>query len=112
MPNPRRNRHPLAEFQANAPDFLARLKETGRPIVLTVGGEGAAVVQDIDAYRKLLDELDHLRTMEGIRRGLEDMRAGRTSPADEAFAHMRRVLGLPDRGLEDGPPPARPGGSG
>jgi PHD/YefM family antitoxin component YafN of YafNO toxin-antitoxin module len=89
-------KRPASEFHENAPEFSRRLKETGRPIVLTVDGEAAVVVQDIGAYRKMLDELDHLRTMEGIRQGLEDMRAGRTTPADEAFAHMRRVLGLLD----------------
>ena len=34
-------------------------------------------------------------TLEGIRRGLEDMHAGRTQPLAEAFAEIRRDLSLP-----------------
>jgi hypothetical protein len=32
-------------------------------------------------------------TLEGIREGLEDMRAGRTRPAEVVFEEMRRMLG-------------------
>lgn len=51
------------------------------------------VVQDADSYRKLLDEVEQARALEGIRQGLEDMRAGRTQPLDEAFADIRREQG-------------------
>jgi hypothetical protein len=33
--------------------------------------------------------------LKGIRHGLEDVRAGRTQPLAEAFAHIRRDLNLP-----------------
>jgi prevent-host-death family protein len=94
MPETRDGRT-LADFQANAPEFLRLLKETGEPVVLTVDGKAEVVVQDADSYRKLLDEVEQARVVEGIRRGLEDMRAGRTQPLDEAFAEIRREPGLP-----------------
>ncbi len=40
-------------------------------------------------------EAEEARVLEGIRRGLEDMRAGRTQPLAEAFADIRRNLDLP-----------------
>ena len=86
---------PATEFQQNAPEFSRRLKETGEPVVLAVDGGVDVVVQDADSYQKLLDEVEQARDLEGIRRGLEDMRAGRTQPLDEAFADIRRELGLP-----------------
>jgi len=36
-----------------------------------------------------------LSVLEGIRQGLDDMRAGRTQPLAEAFADIRRDLNLP-----------------
>ena len=41
------------------------------------------------------EEAEEARVLEGIRQGLEDMRAGRTQPLVQAFADIRRDLGLP-----------------
>ena len=41
------------------------------------------------------EEAEEARVLEGIRQGLEDVRAGRTQPLAEAFADIRRDLDLP-----------------
>jgi putative addiction module CopG family antidote len=41
------------------------------------------------------EEAEEARALEGIRQGLEDMRAGRTQPLSEAFTDIRRDLNLP-----------------
>jgi putative addiction module CopG family antidote len=41
------------------------------------------------------EEAEEARVLEGIRRGLEDLRAGRTQPLAEAFADIRRDLNRP-----------------
>jgi putative addiction module CopG family antidote len=41
------------------------------------------------------EEAEDARVLEGIRKGLEDVRAGRTQPLAEAFADIRRELDLP-----------------
>src|SRR5208337_4320350 len=41
------------------------------------------------------EEAEEARVLEGIRQGLDDMRAGRTQPLAEAFADIRRDLDLP-----------------
>lgn len=38
---------------------------------------------------------DEAEALEGIRQGLADVDAGRTQPLAEAFAEIRRELGLP-----------------
>ena len=43
------------------------------------------------------ERTDYREAVEGIRRGYEDVRAGRTAPAAEFFAEMRRKYGLPGR---------------
>ena len=41
------------------------------------------------------EEAEEARVLDGIRRGLEGMRAGRTQPLAEAFDDIRRDLNLP-----------------
>ncbi len=41
------------------------------------------------------EEAEESRVLEGIRQGLEDVRAGRTEPLAQAFADIRRDLNLP-----------------
>jgi antitoxin ParD1/3/4 len=41
------------------------------------------------------EDAEEARVLEGIRQGLEDMRAGRGRPAEEVFADIRRDFNLP-----------------
>ena len=41
------------------------------------------------------EEAEDARVLEGIRQGLDDMRAGRGRPAEEVFAEIRREFNLP-----------------
>ena len=82
--------HPLTDFQRNTKAHLKRLKKTGRPQVLTVNGRAEVVVQDAAAYQKLLETVDRAEALEGVRRGLEDVKAGRTRPLAEAIDELGR----------------------
>jgi PHD/YefM family antitoxin component YafN of YafNO toxin-antitoxin module len=82
--------HPLTDFQRNTKAHLKRLKETGRPQVLTINGRAELVVQDAEAYQKLLEAVDRAEALEGIRRGLEDVKAGRTRPLAKAMEDLGR----------------------
>ena len=90
-----RDIHSLTDFKHRTPEFVQQLKETGAPIVLTINGKAALVVQDAESYQKLLDLAEEAKVLEGIRRGLEDMRQGRGRPADEVFVKIRRDLNIP-----------------
>jgi len=63
--------------------------------VLTGRGEAAAVVQDAEAYQRLLDIAAHADPEEGIRQGLEDARRGKVRPAREFFADFEATHGIP-----------------
>lgn len=85
--------HPLQEFLEDHEQHLARLRETGRPEVLTVEGQRGVVIQDASAYKKLLDELDLLESAQIIRERLAAIDRGeRGVPLDEAFARIRQQL--------------------
>ena len=53
------------------------------------------VIEDALSLLKSRAEVEDFQMMEGIERGLADMRAGRTQPLDEAIADIRRELDLP-----------------
>jgi hypothetical protein len=48
----------LTEFHRHSREHITRLRETGRPEVLTVNGRAELVVQDAAAYQNLLERLD------------------------------------------------------
>jgi prevent-host-death family protein len=85
---------PMTIFRNNSKDFMAHLKKTKRPMILTVNGKAAAVLQDAESYQRLLDLAAHADEAEGIRQGLEDARHGRGRPAADVFKAMRRDYGL------------------
>lgn len=80
---------PMTTFRNNSAAMLAHIKATKRPMVLTVNGKAAAVVQDAEAYQRLLDLAAEADAAEGIRQGIEDLEGGRVRPAGEVFEEMR-----------------------
>jgi prevent-host-death family protein len=82
----------LSDFKRNTLELLERLRETGHPLVLTVNGKAELVVQDAAAYQALLDRVE---AIEGIQRGLTDVKAGRTKLARQVFSRLRRKHGIP-----------------
>ena len=82
--------HSLTDFQRNTKEHIQRLKETGRPEVLTVNGKAEIVVQDAASYQKLLELIDRVEAIEGIQKGLESMQRGEGKPAQEVFTRLRK----------------------
>ena len=78
MLNISRDIHSLSSFKRNTLEFIEQMKQTGEPVVLTVNGKAELVVQDAESYQKLLDALERLEAIAGIKQGLEDVEAGRT----------------------------------
>lgn len=67
----------LTDFLRNHKQHIAHLKESGEPEVLTVNGKAEVIVQDAESYQSILDALDRFELAEAIRRGNEDIAAGR-----------------------------------
>ena len=85
----------LTTFRRRSGDFLKQLRKTKRPVVLTVNGRAAAIVQDAAAYQRLLDIAARADAGEGIRQGLLDAKQGTIRPAREFFAEFEAGNGLP-----------------
>ena len=91
---------PMTTFRNHSANVMQHLKKTRRPVILTVNGKAAAVVQDAEAYQHLLDLAAEASAAEGIRQGLEDLKRGQTRPASEVFRELRGKHGVP-RSLDD-----------
>ena len=85
----------LSHFKRNTPDLLQQLRETGRPVVLTINGKAELVVQEAQSYQRLLELVDRLETIEGVRQGLQDVNEGKTKPLAQFDAGMREKYGIP-----------------
>ena len=84
----------LTAFRRNPRDFMKHLRKTKRPLVLTVNGKAAAVVQDSESYQRLLDAAARADAQEGIRQGLDDAKKGRRRPARQFFSEFEAAHGM------------------
>jgi prevent-host-death family protein len=87
----------LSDFKRNSREFLERMRDTGNPVVLTINGKAEVVVQDAASYQKLLDYIDEMEALEGIKRGLADVEAGRVTPLEKFEKDFRKKHGIPRR---------------
>lgn len=85
----------LTNFRRQSGKFLKQLKKTKRPMVLTVNGKAEAIVQDAEAYQRLLDIAARADVYEALRQSEDDIANGRTRPAREFFEEFRRRHGIP-----------------
>ena len=85
----------LTTFRRRPGDFMKQLKKTKRPVVLTVKGRAAAIVQDAEAYQRLLDIAARADVEEGIRQGLEDAKQKKIRPIREFFEDFEAKNGIP-----------------
>lgn len=107
------NIHSLTEFKRNANSYIDTIRSTKAPIVLTVNGEAAVVVQDAIAYQALVDRFQarevEIREMklEALRKeiqmGIDQIKAGEcteyteetlTEFCDEIMREGRLDMGL------------------
>jgi PHD/YefM family antitoxin component YafN of YafNO toxin-antitoxin module len=73
----------LSTFKRDTAKMAARLKQSGKPIVLTVNGKAEMVVQDAAAYQRLLElaALAEKAEMAAfLKQSREDIEKGRTLP--------------------------------
>jgi PHD/YefM family antitoxin component YafN of YafNO toxin-antitoxin module len=73
------------------------MRKTGNPVVLTINGKADVVVQDASSYQRLLDYIDEMEALEGIKRGLADVEAGRVTPVEKFEKDFRKKHGIPRR---------------
>jgi prevent-host-death family protein len=78
----------LSTFKRDSARLLKQLRRTKEPLILTINGEAALVVQDVESYQALLDSKERIEAIEGIRRGLDSMKAGGGKTSEAFFKHF------------------------
>ena len=80
----------LSDFKRKTSKFVTRMKKTGHPVVLTINGKAAMVVQDAESYQRLVELAEQAEMMEFLRKSRDDIDAGRTKPALEALDELAK----------------------
>jgi prevent-host-death family protein len=83
--------HPVSDFSRKPAEHIKRLKETGRPEILTVNGKAELVIQSAKAYEEMVDLLG---TLEKIARAAKEHDEGQGIPVDEFFRAFEKKHGL------------------
>jgi hypothetical protein len=87
-----RDVHSTTASSRAATAFLRQLKQSGRPLVLSVDGKAEVVVQDEQSYQCLLDLAERLETVEAVKEGLASIDRGEGTPMDEFFDDLEQML--------------------
>src|SRR5689334_11643522 len=75
--------------------YVAELRDRGAPAVLSINGKGQLVVNDPATYAKLLELVDRIETLEGVRESLAEYERGEGRPAADIFEDIRQKHNIP-----------------
>lgn len=78
---------PLSDLKVNPGKVVNHVKDTHRPVLLTSRGRGVAVVQSLDDYENIKEELEFVKA---IAQGLMEIKEGDTSDISD----VKKQLGL------------------
>ena len=80
----------LSDFQRNAKQHIVRMKKKRRPLVLTINGKAEMVAVDVKSFQEMLEIIDRVEAVEGIRRGLESKKRGEGKTLEQFDREMRK----------------------
>lgn len=78
----------LSDFSQQSSALHERIKETHRPMLLTVEGRVELVVQDAATFQKMQALIERIETLDGIDKGLASIEAGQGIDAEDFFGWM------------------------
>lgn len=90
--------HSLSAFKRKTVEFMNRMRKSGNPVVLTVNGRAALVVQDAASYQRLLEQAERAEMAEFLGESRADIEAGRTEDAREALERLAKKHELKRKG--------------
>jgi prevent-host-death family protein len=84
----------LTDFKRHTTELTKHIKQSGRPVVLTVNGKAEFVIQDAASYQALAEEAERAITIAGIQRGLDEIARGDSQPYREFFKEFAAEMGI------------------
>jgi len=88
--------HSLSEFKRQTSHFMDRMRKSGHPVVLTINGKAALVVQEPASYQRLLELAARAEMMEFLEKSRLDIDRGHTIPARTAMKRLTKKHKLHD----------------
>ena len=82
----------VSEVKQNLRAVLGQIRDTGRPVVVTVNGKPDAVLIDVDTYERKLKSLNLVSL---LAEGEQDVQQGRTRPARAFLKELKRAKKIP-----------------
>jgi prevent-host-death family protein len=79
----------VSDFCANAAGMIEQVKTSGRPLILTQGGESTVVLLDVAVYRDLIEEIELLSD---VRTSMQQIAEGQVVSNRDAKAALRKRL--------------------
>ena|SRR5687767_11375006 len=76
----------VTELKRKTREILAQVRQTGRPVILTVNGKADAVLMDARTYEKHLGASNLAKLLAPAE---DDVRAGRTRPMREYLRNFK-----------------------
>jgi prevent-host-death family protein len=78
----------LSTFKRDSNKVMRQLKKTKEPVVLTINGKAAVVVQDAESYQQLLELKERAETVRVLRQRLATLNRRRGRTADDFFTEF------------------------
>jgi prevent-host-death family protein len=85
----------LSDFKQNASKLVRQIQQTKEPIIVTVNGKAAVVVQDAESYQTMIDARERAESAAVLRERLEYVKAGgKLVAADDVFDRISSKYGI------------------
>ena len=78
---------PISHLKAHAGEIIRNLSEQREPLIITLHGEAAAVLQDIASYEQTQETLALLKMLAMSSKSLEE---GKLRAVERAFTQIRK----------------------
>lgn len=78
----------LSTFKRDSNKVMRQMKKTKEPVVLTVNGRAAIVVQDAESYQQLLELKERTEVVDVLRQRLASRGRKKGRPAEDFFAEF------------------------
>ena len=89
------NIHSLTDFQRHTKEHIELLRESREPHVLTINGKAEVVIQNAEAYQKMLEELGYWNNVRELRDRLNAIKNGdQGRPVRDVLAEFAKEVNV------------------
>ena len=85
----------LSTFKRDSNKVMRQMKKTKEPVILTVNGKAAIVIQDAESYQRLLELKERSEVVEILRQRLASLGRKKGRSAEEFFTEFFAKNNIP-----------------